>query len=102
MHCCYLVGFSGIRSIYLCRNCGEELSYTQHFRSPFCDNSACQRAKVQSYFVELDELKELNKKIEVTVKLRSQSYLANLPNDEKEKVAIAEEPNIAFIGVLIS
>jgi len=84
-------------AIYLCRNCGEELSYTQHFRSPFCDNSACQRAKVQSYFVELDELKELNKKIEVTVKLRSQSYLANLPNDEKEKVAIAEEPNIALL-----
>ena len=39
-------------STYHCQHCNNELTFTQHFRSAFCEKPACQRAKVSNYFIE--------------------------------------------------
>jgi len=54
---------------YHCQHCDNELTYTQHFRSDFCEESACQRAKVRNYFI------ENTKKITSQVSALCQEYL---------------------------
>ena len=77
-------------STYYCQHCNDELTYTQHFRSAFCEKPACQRAKVQFYSV------DLKKKLAIEVVLQADKYLSNSPLDKINLMSKEIKPNIAL------